>query len=176
MVILALIPIPKCSAPYLEKDLLKYTVIAQYIPRLLRIYPLFKEVTSTSGILTETAWAGAAYNLFLYMLGSHVSWFSYIFKEPHLVPSYHAKSWQTNQVYVMWHTRLLELSGICFQWNQRCGAGAGSWRILHTLMIPTWAVDKAIPLFYRFSIALLLALTLILMTLKTQQFTILGYL
>ncbi|XP_057454795.1 cyclic nucleotide-gated ion channel 1-like isoform X2 [Lotus japonicus] len=72
MVILALIPIPKCSAPYLEKDLLKYTVIAQYIPRLLRIYPLFKEVTSTSGILTETAWAGAAYNLFLYMLGSHV--------------------------------------------------------------------------------------------------------
>ncbi|WVZ16675.1 hypothetical protein V8G54_009657 [Vigna mungo] len=71
MVILAMIISPTCSAPYVGKDLLKYTVIAQYVPRLLRIYPLFKEVTSTSGILTETAWAGAAYNLFLYMLASH---------------------------------------------------------------------------------------------------------
>ncbi|XP_047157964.1 cyclic nucleotide-gated ion channel 1-like isoform X1 [Vigna umbellata] len=72
MVILAMIISPTCSAPYVGKDLLKYTVIAQYVPRLLRIYPLFKEVTSTSGILTETAWAGAVYNLFLYMLASHV--------------------------------------------------------------------------------------------------------
>ncbi|KAL9304111.1 hypothetical protein ACSQ67_021374 [Phaseolus vulgaris] len=72
MVILAMILFPTCSAPYVGKDLLKYAVIAQYVPRLLRIYPLFKEVTSTSGILTETAWAGAAYNLFLYMLASHV--------------------------------------------------------------------------------------------------------
>ena len=42
----------------------------------MRIYPLYKEVTSTSGILTETAWAGAVYNLVLYMLASHVSWVS----------------------------------------------------------------------------------------------------
>ncbi|WJX92508.1 putative cyclic nucleotide-gated ion channel 10, variant 2 [Trifolium repens] len=72
MVILAMIPIPQCSVPYIAKDWLKYTIITQYAPRLLRIYPLFKEVTSTSGILTETAWVGAAYNLFLYMLASHV--------------------------------------------------------------------------------------------------------
>ncbi|KAK7389818.1 hypothetical protein VNO78_25112 [Psophocarpus tetragonolobus] len=72
MVILAMIPFPKCSVPNVGKDLLKYTIIAQYVPRILRIYPLFKVVTSTSGILTETAWAGAAYNLFLYMLASHV--------------------------------------------------------------------------------------------------------
>ncbi|KAL5171631.1 putative cyclic nucleotide-gated ion channel 10 [Glycine soja] len=56
--ILSIIPLPQ------------YTVIAQYVPRLLRIFPLFKEVTSTSAILTETAWAGAAFNLFLYMLAS----------------------------------------------------------------------------------------------------------
>ncbi|KAJ6748817.1 CYCLIC NUCLEOTIDE-GATED ION CHANNEL 15-RELATED-RELATED [Salix purpurea] len=37
----------------------------------MRIYPLYMEV-ATSGILTETAWAGAAFNLFLYMLASHV--------------------------------------------------------------------------------------------------------
>ena len=56
------------------KNLLKFVVLFQYIPRLLRVYPLYKEVTRTSGILTETAWAGAAFNLFLYMLASHVSW------------------------------------------------------------------------------------------------------
>lgn len=54
------------------KNLLKFVVFFQYIPRMLRIHPLYKEVTRTSGILTETAWAGAAFNLFLYMLASHV--------------------------------------------------------------------------------------------------------
>jgi hypothetical protein len=55
------------------KNMLKVVVFFQYVPRLLRIVPLYKEVTRTSGILTETAWAGAAFNLFLYMLASHVS-------------------------------------------------------------------------------------------------------
>ncbi|XP_020870174.1 probable cyclic nucleotide-gated ion channel 10 isoform X2 [Arabidopsis lyrata subsp. lyrata] len=36
------------------------------------MYPLYTEVTRTSGIVTETAWAGAAWNLSLYMLASHV--------------------------------------------------------------------------------------------------------
>ncbi|KAJ1414705.1 RmlC-like jelly roll fold [Sesbania bispinosa] len=72
VVVLAIIPNIKDSVPFVAKDLLKYIVLIQYVPRLLRIYPLFKEVTRTSGILTETAWAGAVYNLFLYMLASHV--------------------------------------------------------------------------------------------------------
>lgn len=55
------------------KNLLKFVVFFQYVPRVLRIIPLYKEVTRTSGIITETAWAGAAFNLFLYMLASHVS-------------------------------------------------------------------------------------------------------
>ncbi|GLT46657.1 hypothetical protein SLA2020_204000 [Shorea laevis] len=54
------------------KQLLKYIIICQYVPRILRIVPLYIEVTRTSGFLTETAWAGAALNLFLYMLASHV--------------------------------------------------------------------------------------------------------
>ncbi|KAJ6334650.1 hypothetical protein OIU78_011504 [Salix suchowensis] len=54
------------------KNLLELVIFTQYIPRLVRIYPLFKEITSTSGILTETAWAGAVFNLFLYMLASHI--------------------------------------------------------------------------------------------------------
>ncbi|XP_058740648.1 cyclic nucleotide-gated ion channel 1-like [Vicia villosa] len=72
IICLAIFPHMKNSAPFVAKDLLKYAVLIQYVPRLLRIWPLFKEVTRTSGILTETAWAGAAYNLFLYMLASHM--------------------------------------------------------------------------------------------------------
>ncbi|XP_061353019.1 cyclic nucleotide-gated ion channel 1 [Gastrolobium bilobum] len=78
VVVLAIVPSLKTSLPFVAKDLLKYIVLIQYVPRLVRIYPLFKEVTRTSGILTETAWAGAAYNLFLYMLASHIvgsSWY-----------------------------------------------------------------------------------------------------
>lgn len=63
------------------KNLLKFVVFFQYIPRVLRVYPLYREVTRTSGILTETAWAGAAFNLFLYMLASHVS----LSAKPHLL-------------------------------------------------------------------------------------------
>lgn len=67
--------IPAVNAPIslVTKDLLKIVIFAQYVPRLFRIYPLYKEVTRTSGLFTETAWAGAAFNLFLYMLASHVS-------------------------------------------------------------------------------------------------------
>ncbi|RDY14755.1 Cyclic nucleotide-gated ion channel 1, partial [Mucuna pruriens] len=72
VIVLAINPNLKISNPFVAKDLLKYTVLIQYVPRLWRIYPLFKEVTRTSGILTETALAGAAFNLFLYMLASHV--------------------------------------------------------------------------------------------------------
>lgn len=70
------------------KDLLKHAVLCQFVPSFLRIYPLYKEVTRTSGILIETAWAGAAFNLFLYMLASHVSsvydLFVYLCRKVHL--------------------------------------------------------------------------------------------
>lgn len=72
VVILIIIPKMQGSKSLNTKNLLKFVVFFQYIPRMLRIYPLYKEVTRTSGILTETAWAGAAFNLFLYMLASHV--------------------------------------------------------------------------------------------------------
>lgn len=51
---------------------LVFVIFAQYVPRLYRIYPLYKEVTRTTGFLTETAWAGAAFNLFLFMIASNV--------------------------------------------------------------------------------------------------------
>ncbi|KAL6290464.1 hypothetical protein ACE6H2_007974 [Prunus campanulata] len=71
MVVFFIIPISR-PVPRVTKDLLLFVIVVQYVPRLWRIYPLYKEVTRTSGFLTETAWAGAAYNLLLYMLASHV--------------------------------------------------------------------------------------------------------
>lgn len=73
VVILIIIPKLGGSETLNTKNLLKFVVLFQYLPRVVRIYPLYTEVTRTSGILTETAWAGAALNLFLYMLASHVS-------------------------------------------------------------------------------------------------------
>ncbi|XXG61388.1 hypothetical protein AAC387_Pa05g0017 [Persea americana] len=82
--ILAILPLPQVVVvltkihklrglvPLYAKDMLLFVVLFQYIPRLLRIIPLYTEVTRSAGIMTETAWAGAALNLFLYMLASHV--------------------------------------------------------------------------------------------------------
>ncbi|XP_010462522.1 PREDICTED: probable cyclic nucleotide-gated ion channel 10 isoform X2 [Camelina sativa] len=72
IVVLAVIPSVKEPDSLLTKDYLMSVIIVQYVPRILRLYPLYTEVTRTSGIVTETAWAGAAWNLSLYMLASHV--------------------------------------------------------------------------------------------------------
>lgn len=60
------------------KNVLRFIIIFQYIPRLFLIYPLSSQIVKATGVVTETAWAGAAYNLMLYMLASHVlgaSWY-----------------------------------------------------------------------------------------------------
>lgn len=66
--------IPSVRGPVslITKDLLKFVIVIQYVPRFFRIYSIYGEVTRTSGLFTETAWAGAAFNLFLYMLASHI--------------------------------------------------------------------------------------------------------
>nr|POF16264.1 cyclic nucleotide-gated ion channel 1 [Quercus suber] len=78
--ILSILPLPQVvslvfiakSKSRAMKRRLKFAIFSQYVPRITRLYPLYMEVKRTSGILTQTAWAGAAYNLFLYMLASHV--------------------------------------------------------------------------------------------------------
>ncbi|GJX94169.1 cyclic nucleotide-gated ion channel 18-like protein [Tanacetum coccineum] len=47
-------------------------VLIQYIPRLFVIFPLNQRIIKSTGFVAKTAWAGAAYNLLLYMLASHV--------------------------------------------------------------------------------------------------------
>ncbi|XP_024175302.2 cyclic nucleotide-gated ion channel 1 [Rosa chinensis] len=51
---------------------LYFIVICQFVLRVLRICSLLKKAIRSSGVRLETAWAKAAFNLFLYVLASHV--------------------------------------------------------------------------------------------------------
>ncbi|KAK9743154.1 hypothetical protein RND81_03G220500 [Saponaria officinalis] len=78
--VLAVLPFPQMAVliPRLgvhrstSKDLLTLVIFTQYIPRLFRVYPLYKEVMRTSGVVTGRAWAGAVLNLLLYLFASHM--------------------------------------------------------------------------------------------------------
>lgn len=54
------------------KNVLRFILIFQYLPRLFLIFPLSSQIVKATGVVTETAWAGAAYNLMLFILASHV--------------------------------------------------------------------------------------------------------
>lgn len=58
---------------YHTNNALALIVLLQYIPRLYLIFPLMSQIIKATGLVTKTAWAGAVYNLLLYMLASHVS-------------------------------------------------------------------------------------------------------
>lgn len=53
------------------KTALVWVVLIQYIPRLLRIFPVITDLKRTAGVFIETAWAGAAYYLLWFMLAGH---------------------------------------------------------------------------------------------------------
>ncbi|GLU10341.1 hypothetical protein SLE2022_271550 [Rubroshorea leprosula] len=66
--------IPATRSPRTEQknNALALIVLLQYIPRLYLIFPLSSQIIRATGVVTKTAWAGAAYNLLLFMLASHV--------------------------------------------------------------------------------------------------------
>ncbi|XP_062088934.1 cyclic nucleotide-gated ion channel 1-like [Humulus lupulus] len=72
LVVLDVIPKMKRPVPMIPMEMLKIVIICQYIPRLARIVPLFREITSNSGILTEVASAGTVFSLFLYVFASYL--------------------------------------------------------------------------------------------------------
>lgn len=55
-----------------NNNALALIVLFQYIPRLYLIFPLSSQIIKATGVVTKTVWAGAAYNLVLFMLASHV--------------------------------------------------------------------------------------------------------
>ncbi|KAE8710481.1 putative cyclic nucleotide-gated ion channel 8 [Hibiscus syriacus] len=63
---------PNGSDVQATKQALFFIVLFQYVPRFLRLIPLTSEMKRTAGVFAETAWAGAAYYLLLYMLCSHI--------------------------------------------------------------------------------------------------------
>ncbi|GFP99715.1 putative cyclic nucleotide-gated ion channel 18 [Phtheirospermum japonicum] len=72
------IPATKSNGTGQSNNTLALIVLIQYIPRLFVIFPLNQQIIKTTGFIAKTAWAGAAYNLLLYILASHVlgaSWY-----------------------------------------------------------------------------------------------------
>ncbi|KAK8515391.1 hypothetical protein V6N12_075434 [Hibiscus sabdariffa] len=63
---------PNASDVLATEQALFFIVLFQYVPRFLRVLPLTSEMKRTAGVFAETAWAGAAYYLLLYMLCSHI--------------------------------------------------------------------------------------------------------
>ncbi|KAK8545334.1 hypothetical protein V6N13_066619 [Hibiscus sabdariffa] len=63
---------PNASDVLATEEALFFIVLFQYVPRFLRVLPLTSEMKRTAGVFAETAWAGAAYYLLLYMLCSHI--------------------------------------------------------------------------------------------------------
>lgn len=68
-----IIPATKRNSEDHANNTLSLIVLIQYIPRLFVIFPLNQRIIKSTGFVAKTAWAGAAYNLLLYMLASHVS-------------------------------------------------------------------------------------------------------
>lgn len=66
------IPAVSSSSANHMNNTLSMIVFIQYIPRLFLIFPLNARIVKATGVVTKTAWAGAAYNLLLYMLASHI--------------------------------------------------------------------------------------------------------
>lgn len=60
-------------------------IVVQYIIRMYLIVPLSYQIIKAAGVVAKTAWGGAAYNLLLYMLASHVCHsIQYILLQNHL--------------------------------------------------------------------------------------------
>ncbi|XP_021663281.2 protein CNGC15b-like isoform X1 [Hevea brasiliensis] len=55
------------------KNTLWLLIMIQYLPKVFLIFPIWWQIADAAGVVTQTAWTAAAYNLFLYMVGSHVS-------------------------------------------------------------------------------------------------------
>ncbi|XP_010506649.1 PREDICTED: probable cyclic nucleotide-gated ion channel 12 [Camelina sativa] len=125
--IFAVLPLPQVlvltliqrSASLVSKKILKWIILCQYLPRIVRIYPIFKEVTRASGTVAESKWIGAALNFFLYILHS------YVFGAFWYVSAIEKKS-------ICWHDACARTSG-CNLTDLFCRRGGGdNSRFLNT--------------------------------------------
>lgn len=66
-------PVSKLHGAILSNHYINLVIIVQFIPRLCIIFPLNSKIIKNTGVAAKTEWSGAAYNLLLFMLVSHVS-------------------------------------------------------------------------------------------------------
>jgi len=72
VMILAVIPSSMgSSAANFAKNLIRATVLLQYVPRIVRFLPLLAG-RSASGFIFESAWANFVINLLMFVLAGHV--------------------------------------------------------------------------------------------------------
>ncbi|GMG98811.1 hypothetical protein Nepgr_000651 [Nepenthes gracilis] len=64
--------IPNVNEPT-TKIYLRFSIIIQYMLRLALLFPLSSKISKATGASPRTAWTGAAYNMMLYYLISHVA-------------------------------------------------------------------------------------------------------
>uniref|UniRef100_A0A2N9H0X0 Cyclic nucleotide-binding domain-containing protein n=1 Tax=Fagus sylvatica TaxID=28930 RepID=A0A2N9H0X0_FAGSY len=67
------IPNVRGTVVTVRKNAMWFIMLVQYLPRVVLMYPLLSQLVNATGIISEPAWAGAAYNLMLYLLASHLS-------------------------------------------------------------------------------------------------------
>ncbi|KAG6430484.1 hypothetical protein SASPL_108553 [Salvia splendens] len=72
LLIWVVIPFLRGSNVIGAKHGLRVTIIVQFVLRLYLVFPLSSKIITTAGVVVEAAWAGAAFNLMLFMLASHV--------------------------------------------------------------------------------------------------------
>jgi len=72
IIIWSVIPALKYSLSEHSNDILLLVALVQYIIRLYLMISLNNKIVKTTGVFAKTAWQGAAYNLLLYMIASHV--------------------------------------------------------------------------------------------------------
>ncbi|XP_020208489.1 cyclic nucleotide-gated ion channel 18 [Cajanus cajan] len=73
IVIWLVIPASRNARTDHANNTLALFVLIQYVPRLFLIFPLNRRIQKTTGVIAKTPWIGAAYNLVLYLLASHVT-------------------------------------------------------------------------------------------------------
>jgi cyclic nucleotide gated channel, plant len=72
IIVWSVIPAIKYSLAEHGNDMLVLVALFQYVLRLCLIFSLSNKIIKVSGVFAKTAWQGAAYNLLLYMIASHV--------------------------------------------------------------------------------------------------------
>ncbi|KAG8093765.1 hypothetical protein GUJ93_ZPchr0012g21071 [Zizania palustris] len=72
IIIWSVVPAIKHSLSEHDNDIVLLVTLLQYILRLYLVFSLNSKILEVTGAFSKTAWQGAAYNMLLYMIASHV--------------------------------------------------------------------------------------------------------